>query len=57
MSPRKKIKMRPPTEANRACVSPKSSLFFSEADCAWVYTPNPDFTSFSHPLVVRYIYA
>jgi len=57
MSPRKNIKMRPPTEANRACVSPKSSLFFSEADCAWVYTPNPDFTSFSYPLIVRYIYA
>lgn len=56
MFTRKKIKMRPPTEGHRACVSPKSSLFFSKRERAWVYTPNPDCTSFSHPLVVRYIY-
>ena len=57
MFTRKKIKMRPPSDGQRACVFPKSTLFFSEADSAWVYTPNPEIANFSYPLSVRYIYA
>jgi len=56
MVTRKKSKMRPPTEGRRAVRTPKSSLFFTKAECGQVYTPNPDSTNFSYPLVVRYIY-
>lgn len=53
---RKKIKMRPPTEADGSCVSPKSSLFYPKRVFVRGNTPNPDNTDYSYPLKVRYIY-
>ena len=57
MFTRKKDKMRPPSEGRARSCSPKSSSFFTKAECGQLYyTPNPDNTNYSHPLVVRYIY-
>lgn len=57
MSTGKKIKMRPPTEGHRACVSPKSTFFYPKTVFVRDYTPNPENTNYSYPLIVRYIYA